>query len=509
MNTLWHATWYTFSYLVFFYSMAIMASYLVLVWLSYREQKRKEKEVPDDETLKYMLKSSPLTPAVSVIAPAYNEHVNIITNAYSLLGLDYPSFEVISVNDGSKDDTLNLLKREFDLEEVSLSVEYKVPCTRIVAVYKSKKERFSNLTVVDKVNGGRKADSTNAGINVCQTPYFVCTDADCIIDPMALYRMMWLVINSHEPMIGVGATMLMSNDCDIDWVKRQVAVTDENKRLDDLNKKEETADEKGKTPSLPVRFFDWLVNLPVLWGILACFQQLEYLRSFLIGKLGWSGLNALPNISGGFGLFDTEVAISSGGYDRTSMAEDMDMLLRMVTYMCNNDLPFRVGQVTQACCWTKGPVSAKGLFNQRSRWGRGLFEIIVNHWEMLFRPKYGVIGAVTLPYLFVFEFLAGFIEFVGFWYSVWLFFHGAINWNTFFYILGMIYLFSVLMTFVLMFFDYRTKAVTWKHRARRYVKFLLLSLVEPFYHFTIVHITLWGYLNYLRNKGTVWKTIER
>ena len=101
MNTLWHATWYTFSYLVFFYSMAIMASYLVLVWLSYREQKSKEKEVPDDETLKYMLKSSPLTPAVSVIAPAYNEHVNIITNAYSLLGLDYPSFEVIIVNDGS------------------------------------------------------------------------------------------------------------------------------------------------------------------------------------------------------------------------------------------------------------------------------------------------------------------------------------------------------------------------------------------------------------------------
>ena len=266
MNTLWHATWYTFSYLVFFYSMAIMASYLVLVWLSYREQKRKE-----------------------------NEHVNIITNAYSLLGLDYPSFEVIIVNDGSTDATLDLLKREFDLEEVSLSVEYKVPCTRILAVYKSKKERFSNLTVVDKVNGGRKADSTNAGINVCQTPYFVCTDADCIIDPMALYRMMWLVINSHEPMIGVGATMLMSNDCDIDWVKRQVAVTDENKRLDDLKKKEETADEKGKTPSLPVRFFDWLVNLPVLWGILACFQQLEYLRSFLIGKLGWSGLNSLPN----------------------------------------------------------------------------------------------------------------------------------------------------------------------------------------------------------------------
>ena len=376
MNTLWHATWYTFSYLVFFYSMAIMASYLVLVWLSYREQKRKEKEVPDDETLKYMLKSSPLTPAVSVIAPAYNEHVNIITNAYSLLGLDYPSFEVIIVNDGSTDATLDLLKQEFDLEEVSLSVEYKVPCTRIVAIYKSKDKRFSNLTVVDKVNGGRKADSTNAGINVCQTPYFVCTDADCIIDPMALYRMMWLVINSHEPMIGVGATMLMSNDCDIDWVKRQVAVTDENKRLDDLKKKEEKKDENKEPPSLPVRFFDWLVNLPVLWGILACFQQLEYLRSFLIGKLGWSGLNALPNISGGFGLFDTEVAISSGGYDRTSMAEDMDMLLRMVTYMCNNDLPFRVGQVTQACCWTKGPVSAKGLFNQRSRWGRGLFEII-------------------------------------------------------------------------------------------------------------------------------------
>lgn len=503
MNTIWQTTWYTFTYFVFFYSMAIMASYLVLVCLSYKAQKKKEIEIPDDETLKYMLKGSPLTPAVSVIAPAYNEQVNIVTNVHSLLNLDYPNFEVIIVNDGSSDDTLKLLKKEFDLEEVSLSIVYKVPCTRITAVYKSKDKQYANLTVVDKINGGRKADSSNAGINVCQNKYFVCTDADCIIDPMALYRMMWLVINSHDPMIGVSATMLMSNDCDIDWVKKQVAITDANKKEADQKKKD---DEKK---SLHKLIGHWFANTPVLWGILVCFQQLEYLRSFLIGKLGWSAINSLPNISGGFGLFDTEVAIKSGGYDRTSMAEDMDMLLRMVTYMRNSNLAFRVDQVTQVCCWTKGPESIKGIFNQRARWGRGLFEIIVNHWEMLGRRKYGAIGAITLPYLFVFEFLAGFIEFTGFWYSVWLLANRAINWGTFFYILGMIYLFSILMTFILVYFDYRTKAVQWGRRAWRYVKFLLLSLIEPFYHFFIVHISLWGYIQYLTNKGTVWKTIER
>ena len=508
MNTIWHTIWYFFSYVVFLYSMAIMASYLVLVFLSYKAQKKKEIEVPDDETIKYMLKGSPLAPAVSVIAPAYNEQVNIAINVHSLLNLDYPNYEVIIVNDGSTDDTLQILIDEFQLEPVPFSVVYKVPCTTITGIYKSKSEKYAKLTVVNKINGGRKADSSNAGINVCSNKYFVCTDADCIIEPMALYRMMWLVINSHEPMIGVSATMLMSNDTDVEWVKNLVKITDENKKTAD-EKKAAESEKKDSKKSLRRKVGRWLANTPVYWGLLACFQQLEYLRSFLIGKLGWSAINSLPNISGGFGLFDTEVAIKSGGYDRTSMAEDMDMLLRMVTYMRNNQRDFRVDQVPQVCCWTKGPETVKGIFNQRARWGRGLFEIIVNHREMMGRRKYGTIGAVTLPYLFVFEFLAGFIEFIGFWFSIWLFINDAINWDTFFYILGMIYLFSVLMTFILLCFDYRTKAVAWRRRLWRYVKFVLLSLIEPFYHFSIVHISLWGYLQYITNKGTVWKTIER
>lgn len=476
---------YIFNYLVFFYSMAIMASYVWLVIQSYRAQNRLAAETPDDETMKYMLKGSPLVPTVSIIAPAYNEETNIIVNVESLLKINYPNFEVIIVNDGSKDRTLELLKDRFDLDVVPSNIVYRVPCSPIKNVYKSRNSKYSNLTVVDKVNGGRKANSSNAGINVCQTKYFICTDADCIIEPMALYRMMWPVINSHKPMIGVSGTMLMSNDCDIPEIQDRVAKTKSEKKSNSL--------------------FD----IPFYPNILPMFQQLEYLRSFLIGKLGWSSINSLPNISGGFGLFDTEVAIKSGGYDKTSMAEDMDMLLRMVTYMKNHHLDFCLAQVPKVCCWTKGPETMKGLFNQRKRWARGLFEIVVNHFEMFFNWRYGTIGLVTLPYIFVFEFLACVIEFVGMLWLLWLIPNDAVNWNTFGVILGMVYVFSVMMTFFLMYFDYRSKAVKWRYRFWRYIKFFVCSVFEPVYHLYITCTNVWGYVLYIFNKGKEWKTIER
>lgn len=470
--SIWMTIYYVFCYIIFGYTLTIMASYLFFIFQSYRAQYKLSIDMPDDETIKYQMKGSPLTPAVSIIAPAYNEEVTIIDNVNSLMQIDYPDYEIIIVNDASSDRTLELLIDTFEMVEVPYDVAMRVPSKPIKRVLKSTNPKYSKLVVVDKERGGRKSDGSNAGINVCSNKYFVCTDVDCIVEPMALYRMMWLVINSHVPTIGVSATMLMSNGCVVD---------------------------EGR-----------VVEARVPWSILPMFQQLEYMRSFLIGKLGWSNINALPNISGGFGLFDLDVVVKSGGYDNTSMAEDVDMLLRMVTYMRNSGQPFRIAQVPKVCCWTEGPSSLRALYRQRIRWARGLFEIISNHRKLFFNPHYGPIGAFTLPYIFMFEFIAPMLELGGYIFMIWLLFIGGINWNTAFIIFGMIYMFSVLMCFFLLFFDYSTQAVPWYNRRRSYWHLALAAFIEPFiYHPIISYCSNVGYFQYIMNTTAVWKPIQR
>ena len=186
---MWLNLYYTFCYIIFGYSIAILLSYLFLVVQSYRAQRKSKIDMPSDKTLKYLMKGSPLTPGVSIIAPAFNEEITIIDNVNSLMQIDYPNYEIIIVNDASTDRTMELLIEEFSMVEVPYDVAMKVPSKPIKRVLKSTDPRFSKLVVVDKEHGGRKSDGSNAGINVCSNKYFVCTDVDCIIEPMALYRM--------------------------------------------------------------------------------------------------------------------------------------------------------------------------------------------------------------------------------------------------------------------------------------------------------------------------------
>jgi cellulose synthase/poly-beta-1,6-N-acetylglucosamine synthase-like glycosyltransferase len=245
-------------------------------------------------------------------------------------------------------------------------------------------------------------------------------------------------------------------------------------------------------------------------SILPLFQQMEYLRSFLVGKLGWASINALPNISGGFGLFDTDVVVKSGGYDQTSMAEDMDMLLRMVTYMTNSGQKFCVAQVPQVCCWTEGPSSMKAFYRQRTRWARGLFEIISNHRKLFFNFHYGPIGGITLSYIFMFEFIAPVLELFGFLFMIWLIIIDGVNWDAAFIIFGMIYTFAVLMAFCVLAFDYSTNAVDWHNRKKTYFKLLLASLLEPFiFHPIVSYCSNIGYWNFISHSTAVWKPIQR
>lgn len=469
---MWIAIYYIFSYLIFFYTLLAMVLMLYLAVQSLRAQRRLKVSLPDDDTVRYMLKTSPITPSVSIIASAFNEEVTIKDNVYSLLNVKYPNYEIIIVNDASTDKTLDILIEEFHLQEVPFINRKKVNSQPIKRVFRSTEEKFKNLLVVDKEHGGRKSDGINAGINVCNSKYFVNTDVDCIIEPMALYRMMWLVVNSHVPMIGVSASMLMINGCKV---------------------------ENGM-----------VTEAKVSWNPFGGFQMMEYMRSFLIGKLGWSALNTLPNISGGFGLFDTDVVVKSGGYDPESMAEDVDMLLRMITYMVNTNQEFRLGQIPQVCCWTEGPFLLSSLYRQRIRWGRGLFEVVSNHRKLFFNPSYGVSGAFMLPYIFLFEFMAPILEFGGLLFMIWLTLTGRVNWNATFVIFAMIFMFTVSLAFVVLVYDYSMKVVNWKNRFVSYLKLIIFGVLESiFYHPFITTFSLIGYFNFLRKGATKWKAIKR
>lgn len=469
---MWLNIYYLFSYLIFFYTLLAMGLLLYLCISSIRYQRRLRVNLPDDETIRYTLKTSPLTPKVSIIASAFNEEVTIKDNVYSLLNIDYPNYDIIIVNDESTDDTMKVLMEEFHLVQVPYTDSKKVPSQQILGVYKSRDERFKQLTIVDKKHAGTKSDGINAGINVSDSPYFINTDVDCIVEPMAVYRMMWLVINSHVPMIGVGATMLMMNGCKV---------------------------EDGQVVKAAVS------TNPLPW-----FQQMEYMRSFLIGKMGWIANGALPNISGGFGLFKTDIVVKSGGYDPRSFAEDVDMLLRMVTYMRNTGQDFRLGQIPQVCCWTEGPFSPRTIYRQRVRWARGLFEIVSNHRKMFFNPKYGVTGTFTLPYILLFEFIAPLLEVGGFIFMFWLIFSGRVNWNTTFIIFAMIFIFSISLSFVVLVFDHSTRSVKWSKKPWTYFKLSLAGILEPIlYHPFITLFSMIGYFNHLRHGSKVWKQIKR
>ena len=469
---IWRIIYEFFSYAVFFYSVMAIIFLIILTIMSLRAQRSYTINMPDFDTIRYFLKGSPLTPAVSIIAPAFNEQDIVVENVKSMLKVLYPNFDVIIVNDGSTDDTLKNLIEAFELSEVPFTNTRKVPCKPIRKVFRSRNEQYYNLIVVDKEPGGRKADASNAGINITENKYFVCTDSDCYIDPRALYRMMWVVVNSHYPMIGVSATMLLGNNCVI----------------------EDGVMKKLRVPNSP---------LPL-------YQELEYMRSFLIGKMGWSAQNTLPNISGGFGLFDTEVVIKSGGYDPNSFAEDVDLLLRMVTYMHNTGQEYRVAQLPRVSCWTEAPFSLRTLYKQRTRWARGLCEIISNHWKLFFNPKYGRMGTVVLPYIFVFEFLAPIIELCGIVFMFWLIWTGGINWTTATVIFGMVYFFALSLTSVVLIMDYYLKVVEWKNTALSYLKLFFAGATESIIFNPILTLfTLIGYFKFATSRKKVWDNISR
>lgn len=459
---------YIVSILFLLYAGGIMIWYALMAFISFRSI-RKHITVSDLIDYKKIM-ASPLAPKVSLIAPAFNESLNIVENVRSLMSLLYNDLEVIIINDGSEDDTLEKLINAYELEKVPSYVPSLVKCKKIKNLYKSRKKSFKHLLVVDKENGG-KSDALNAGINVSTGRLITCIDADSVIEPDSLLRMVKPFMSQHSDKIVIasGGVVRIANDCEI---------------------------KDGKLMK---------VRLPKKW--IARFQVLEYMRAFLLSRIGWSKLNGLLIISGALGMFDKKLVIEAGGYRHNTVGEDMELVVRMRRIMEERNEKYIVGFIPDPLCWTECPSDWATLGRQRNRWTRGTIDSIVIHKKMLFNPRYGKLGLLSMPYWMLYEWFAPIIEVVGIILTIVLAILGLITWQQFLMIFVLVYTFAVMISIIAIFIDQETYR---QYRTPRYqLKILLCALAEPFiYHPFLVYQAIRGNIKfYSRNQS--WGSMTR
>ena len=321
-----------------------------------------------------------MLPSISIISPSFNEEASIVESVSSLLTLRYPDYEVIVVNDGSRDSTLEKLISYFELERKDLVVQRYLNTQPIRAIYASK--RYPELLVVDKENGG-KADSLNAGINVARKEYFAGIDADSMLERDALLNLGGLFLHSEDEVVAAGGNILPINGCTV---------------------------RKGE-----------LVETRIPDSALARFQTIEYLRAFMAGRVGWATLKSLLIISGAFGVFHRRRVVDAHGYltaaehyMKDTVGEDMELVVRLTRGLRETRTPFAIIYGYDANCWTEIPETTKVLGRQRDRWQRGLLDIVAFHSRVIFNPRYGRTGLIGFPYFLIFEVLGPWFEIEGY-----------------------------------------------------------------------------------------------
>jgi len=373
------AQWFFLAYFV-----CLNLAYILLSLISIRIIRRDA-----DARASQLLPSffSGLEPPITLIVPAYNEETLIASTVRSLLQLEYPSFEIVVVNDGSKDGTLDVLRREFHLVPFPEAYRVSIATEEIRGVYRSLDH--GHLRVIDKENGG-KADALNAGINAARCPLFCAVDADSVLQRDSLRRVARPFLEDPT-LIACGGTIRIANGC----------------RVSDG--------------------FIEDVGMPRSW--LARIQIVEYLRAFLFGRLGWSSMNAMLIISGAFGLFRRTVVIAAGGYRTDTVGEDMELVTRLHLLHREARKPYRIEFVPDPICWTDAPEALPVLRNQRVRWQRGLLESLAGNRRLLFHRRGGAAGWLAVPTLLVFDAIGPIVEVVGYGFMASMCALGWISWQ--------------------------------------------------------------------------------
>jgi cellulose synthase/poly-beta-1,6-N-acetylglucosamine synthase-like glycosyltransferase len=349
------------------YFVAINATYTVLTITSFIQTAFRTRQA--EATNFDILLRSGLTPPVSIVIPAHNEEPVILDSVTTALAVDYPEFEVIVVNDGSTDRTLRRLIDAFGLEGSEQPYRATLPSTTVRRIYTSRSH--PRLRVVDKEKGG-KSDALNAGVNVARFRYICNTDADTLFEKEALLRIIRPVVRDPRRVVAVGGQVRIGNG---------FRVVD------------------GK-----------IVERRLATSLLPVFQVVEYLRTFLGNRVGWSAVNSMLLISGAFGLWRRDTLVSVGGFNRDITGEDLELTLRIHRVLRQRGEEYKVLALPDPVCWTEAPDDVRSLYAQRNRWHRVLLESFGLHREMLLNPFYGTPGMVGMPYYFFFEIVGPFLE---------------------------------------------------------------------------------------------------
>lgn len=392
-----------FNFMVLFYFVGLNALYFGLFLISLKEVARFVRRTFFSDYRQIM--QSDLTWPVSVLVPAFNEEKTIVETVRSLLAVNYAEFEVIVINDGSEDQTLQRLIETYELRRLDQVYKRSIPTREVFAIYGSL--TFPNLKVVDKARGG-KPDSLNVGINVSRYPLFGTIDADSVIEDNALLRVIKPFMERPEETIAGGGIVRIINGCEVH-------------------------DGRVTKIGLPPR-------------PLGIFQVVEYLRAFLAGRVGWSALQSLLIISGAFGIYRKQEVIEIGGYTDETDTEDLELVVRLHEYMRRRGLKYRVIFVPDPVCWTECPTTFKVLRRQRRRWHRGMIQTLWRHRQMLFRPKYGAVGMFALPYFLLFETFGPFIEILGYFSVIFSYLLGMLNLEFFLLFLVLAILYGVFLS---------------------------------------------------------------
>ncbi len=452
-----------FEYFIIFYVGLIAVIYFLMMTLGYfglRNYRARFKR----EELEALLKS-PLMPQVSILAPAYNEAATCRDSVRAMLKLHYPNHEVIVINDGSKDDTLDILIEEFRLYRSSRVPSDAILTKPIKAIYESRDPL--RLVVIDKENGG-KADSLNAGLNVARAPLVCAVDADSLLESDALLLSVKPFLEDPAT-IAVGGTIRIANGCSV---------------------------EHGR-----------VTRIVAPGSMLAKFQAIEYMRAFLGGRVAFSFVNALLIISGAFGVFRRDAMLAIGGFFPDTVGEDMEIVVRMHRTWREAKKEYRIVFIPEPVCWTEVPESLKILHRQRNRWQRGTVDSLWFHRKMIFNPKYGVIGTFAFPYFLMFEMFGPAVEATGYFLTVIGLFMNIISWKAAFLFFLVSVVFGILLSVSALILEELTM--------RRYpsftdaVKLFVAAIIENFGFRQLM--TLWraeGLIDGIRRKQG-WGAMER
>ncbi|PYP96953.1 MAG: hypothetical protein DMD38_07405 [Gemmatimonadetes bacterium] len=438
------------------YFLVLNSFYAVLLMLSIPEI-WEQTRLAEDEDFQRLMQSDALPP-ITVLVPAYNESATIEASVTAILTLEYRNYEVVVVNDGSKDDTLEQLRHAFDLYEIPRVYPETIATKPLRALYRSRSR--SRLLVLDKENGG-KADSLNAAINASRFPLVIAVDADTLIEPDALLRLTRPFLLGRE-IAAVGGTVRVANNCTV----KDGRVTD------------------ARVSPKPIP------------GI----QVVEYLRAFLFGRLGWNRLGGNLIISGAFGLFRKEYVVAVGGYHTNSIVEDLDLVVRMHRHLRRRKIRYEMPFIPDPVAWTEVPESLKILSRQRERWHRGLIAAMWQYKSMLFNPRYGRIGLLAMPFYTFGEMLAPVVELLGYLITGLGLAFGLVN-------------VSFALLFILVAWGYGMLLSIWAvvleevsfRRYRRFIDLVRLLLFASLENFGYRQCTVWWRLKAFVN---VWKGVH-